>query len=111
MTCMKCRHWEQCVLPDGTTHYYGEKHACANVDHLCKWFVPKNEQPKWIPVTERLPEELQEVLTYSDFRGTNGFEDCEYQIAYLYNGKFNILNRPECVTHWMPLPQPPKEGE
>ena len=105
MTCMKCRHWEQCVLPDGTTHYYGKECACANVDHLCKWFVPKNEQPKWIPVTERLPRFANVVIVYRKHGliGLDFFIPMFGEWAKVRNG------RRFPVTHWMPLPQPPKE--
>lgn len=63
------------------------------------------KQPKWIPVTERLPEKYHQVLCY----GVNGMS-----IDY-YSGESSVLGRPlfmvseARVTHWMPLPEPPKE--
>ena len=56
---------------------------------------------KWIPVTERLPEENTAVLTYREsgiqveFRWHKGWDNDEFT--------------PCPVTHWTPLPQPPKE--
>lgn len=55
------------------------------------------ERPQWIPVTERLPdgEAWDRVLVYTD--------------------EGNIQTAPKCkvgngwITHWMPLPEPPKE--
>lgn len=70
---------------------------------------------KWIPVTERLPEYMENVLItdgvfsgmgwrdWYDYRGTKPRED--YWIAPSTN--VNELN----ITHWMPLPEPPKDGE
>lgn len=70
----------------------------------------------WIPVTERLPEYMENVLVtdgvfsgmgwrdYYDCHGTKPRED--YWIAPSTN--VNELG----ITHWMPLPQPPEsEGE
>ena len=55
---------------------------------------------QWIPVSERLPEPLTQVLSYGHgcFEGNmvdGGIWDSEYYSEY-------------SVTHWMPLPQPPK---
>ena len=66
-----------------------------------------NVGSKWIPVSERLPEEDEGVvLVYSgDVEPAimSGNIFLEYD---KYEG-WEINN----VTHWMPLPEPPKEGE
>ena len=55
----------------------------------------------WIPVAERLPEEDTPVLTFR----ANGME-----IEFQWNGKWDYDEMtPFHVTHWMPLPKPPKE--
>lgn len=56
----------------------------------------------WIPVTERLPEETMLVLCKSD----KGVHEalCSGQ-----DGKFFYFGDRIHATHWMPLPQPPKE--
>ena len=59
--------------------------------------------PKWIPVTERLPEPYTWVLVYAE----------KHKVAFdaFYDGaqwKDAILNG-LIVTYWMPLPEPPKE--
>ena len=73
---------------------------------------------QWISVKDRLPDE--EVLAANFAPGTHGYK--EYIIGYVEAVKcydldwekdkcvaqndFEIL---ENVTHWMPLPEPPKE--
>ena len=60
------------------------------------------EEPRWIPVTERLPEKNTRVIVcaslpegvHSDFI----YEDGHWFVS-------------TGVTHWMPFPEPPKEGE
>ena len=77
---------------------------------------------EWIPVTERLPERDKEVLLI-----VHGWEDRLYYTGCLNRQEaerswltgieskasdwkiwgFSYLREPS-VTHWMPLPQPPK---
>ena len=74
------------------------------VDHLIDNGVTVQE---WIPVTERLPEEWTDVLVFSRF----GFiETAVYTGAH---GKWRIgwngdMIEADSITHWMPLPEPPK---
>lgn len=63
------------------------------------------EQQRWIPVGERLPEESGEYLTYCG----------EYDgICILYcdvlKTKTKWRTRWKEVTYWMPLPEPPEEA-
>ena len=74
------------------------------------------EQPKWISVKDRLPEEGQEVLAYWNckkgiFNG-NSVEVCDYNDGRWWDFHRNrYLDTYGTVTYWMPLPEPPKEGE
>lgn len=62
---------------------------------------------KWINVKERLPKPKTEVLTFDGkhintcvfFNESGEFEDW---------GSIPASNFPECLTHWMPLPEVPK---
>lgn len=61
---------------------------------------------RWIPVTERLPEEYTRVIGFMAWKAMTAIE---YQ-----NGKWYSIDHleplpDEAVTHWMPLPKPPKE--
>lgn len=63
---------------------------------------------RWIPVTERLPEVGQRVLF--SFRN-HRTKQPRISIGW-YNGKQwdSPIATEYDVTHWMPLPEPPKEG-
>jgi hypothetical protein len=51
---------------------------------------------EWISVEDRLPEKYQDVLVYRDY---------SFDIDFVMSeGRFCI----DGVTHWMPLPEPPK---
>lgn len=76
------------------------------------------EQPKWIPVTDRLPKSMaNKVIVYLQH------DDLVPQIGYGHYEKFQgeemwynletdeqFTKRGYTVTHWMPMPKSP-EGE
>ena len=63
---------------------------------------------QWIPVSERLPEERKAVLAFSTCYGF-----CDMIEAAMWTGyRWEVTWTKEeyySVTHWMPLPEPPKE--
>ena len=65
---------------------------------LAEAALREQEERRWIPVTERLPDVGTEVLVYS--------EDDGICVDYYGGDSFGYYD----VTHWMPLPEPPKEG-
>lgn len=74
----------------------------------CGNYIPTNE---WISVEDRLPEAGQEILGYfarfeyvkttSIVASTDGTIMFEW-----WNGKYKLEGSE--LTHWMPLPEPPK---
>ena len=65
---------------------------------------------EWISVKERLPQEWEEVLVWSSC----GFVECAVYIGI--PGKWRVtwnhdLMEMDTITHWMPLPDAPKEGD
>ena len=59
---------------------------------------------KWIPVAERLPEPYKDVLVVENNGWCQKVEvNSMLSNGWLYDGRI--------VTHWMPLPQAPKDGE
>ena len=62
--------------------------------------------PKWISVAERLPDEDDLYLVCGVWgSGKQVVDTCEYKV---HDGYFSAAWNFD-VTHWMPLPQPPKE--
>ena len=62
---------------------------------------------EWISVTERLPEKGEEVLVFDTRENWTGFawlRPDETWTALGFDFPFDLGE----VTHWMPLPQPPK---
>ena len=67
--------------------------------------------PRWIPVTERLPEEVGTYLVCGRWREKQPeIWVCEFMIFGCLKGWANNAANPS-VSYWMPLPEPPKEGE
>ncbi len=76
--------------------------------------LKKKRKPKWIPVTERLPDYDEDVLVYANgllrvWDRIKTLDDVDYwEDEYGYWVDFND------VDYWMPLPpspEPPKESE
>ena len=62
--------------------------------------------PRWTPVTEKIPPDQEEVLVLT--RSKNGVRNVDK--GYWAIDHFIHRGRAQ-VTHWMPLPEPPKEVE
>lgn len=83
--------------------------SCARAEAAEARVAELEAEQRWIPVSERLPEESNAYLVYSpdvpDGAGTK-----VWQVAY-YAWKTPKMEFTTgyTVTHWMPLPKPPKE--
>lgn len=64
---------------------------------------------KWIPVTKRLPEESQFVLAYGEKLFPNRHDGGTVYVTRRIEDYWSGLGRTKNITHWMPLPEPPKE--
>lgn len=87
--------------------------AEVNAKRALKWAADAEkaeEKLRWIPVTEQLPLRGDRVICFGD-NGINivdfvcGDKWCALPWFYL-DGE-----QETGVTHWMQIPQPPKEGE
>ena len=64
---------------------------------------------KWIKTTDQFPEPFKPVLF---FRENKYNAKCVEIGFYVGEGKWSKGGwNSKSVTHWMPLPEPPKEGE
>lgn len=118
--CKGCPYYSGYELCMGTL----AEDALAYVQQLEQRLVEVNKTSmRWISVGERLPEKDQEVLLIA-----HGWESQSMYIGCLHNEEaetswltgitskesewsisgWSYLRAPE-VTHWMPLPEPPKE--
>ena len=89
------------------------------------------KEQRWIPVSERLPDEHDTIFAKlkgtdkwnkamfekmsDDVRIVEVFEDRTRRVfhSHTIDGKWDIerSNIKRAVTHWMPNPKPPKDGE
>lgn len=78
---------------------------------------PKQIKAEWVSVKDRLPDVFDEVLVYDTFSNTsisiawrentprkNGI------VNWYWNSQMSYPENLTHVTHWMPLPEPPKES-
>lgn len=65
------------------------------------------EENRWIPMSERMPEENQKCLIYPIDEGV--------EVAHPENGKFlfgdGYYAKPDEILYWRPLPELPKDKE
>ena len=92
------------LLRDAQDYLKEIRRSAARIEVMAKQL--ESAQPKWISVEERLPEPDKNVLTLENRKRVRiGYysEDCE---EWVIN---DMVAYDEDITHWMPLPEPPKE--
>lgn len=76
------------------------------------------QQGEWIPVSERLPDDMQKVLIWFEYFRYGDF-NCMYQtygFGYVCDGKWSPFINGETgwqdynIIAWQPLPEPYKKG-
>ena len=93
-TCTNCGGREHCKIK-----FEPSRKRC------CFW---KPElKPIWIPCSERMPETDTPVICYMRIGQILVMELSDDDGWYCGITRYN----PRAVTHWMPLPEPPKEDE
>jgi hypothetical protein len=68
-----------------------------------------SEAARWIPVEERLPEDMQEVYVYGSF-GNSSHPLYEVALYTVDDGWLGASEADEYwnITHWRVVPQPPE---
>jgi len=82
----------------------------AENDQLTAHYATERQDDKWIPVSERLPEDTERMLTivYDAFEDTTAISILQH---YGDGDWFSWESERYVVTHWTPLPELPKERE
>lgn len=101
----------------GRNYVYGsDREKWGNWDEIidaiddCPTIDPESLRPRWIPVMERLPDKSERYLVFNGrFEDIVGYVDGDWKIFDDGIGEFELY--PYCVTHWMPLPEPPGVNE
>ena len=107
--------------------YNREKHCCPRWNRVIRETaeeVRKNTEQRWIPVTEQLPEDEQEVLVTRHFLSDNQLkknaitESFYVEVASRmdeewrsYSDEYKIKRHLHKVIAWMPLPKPYERSE
>lgn len=87
-----------------------KKYLASEVDNtnLTGWLAEEHAKHLWIPVSERLPEESGDYLVYSIGGTWNQVSKIEIMFC---DGERFFTSSFYCPIYWMPLPEPPKDGE
>lgn len=90
---------------------HSEGNATAKLYNEAADAIEELSKPKWIPVAERLPEFAGAVLCMrkSIVCGVRPYQEILYVDEFGFKNFDDIYLADGVVTHWMPLPQPPKE--
>ena len=114
ITCRNCLWKTECCPTDMQKK---AADAIENLDDICQHQADEIRELKnqWIPVTERLPEVGKKVLVFAyghDVLTARMQKRTEYGYPmFECNGTFFEIAKLGRITHWMPLPEPPKDGE
>ena len=92
-----------CPVCRGEMRWYRDALICP----VCGEEVKHDHESTWIPVKERLPSKNARYLTVSiePWFGATVVDIMRWSGVWMYDGRQTEAT----VTHWMPLPTPPRE--
>lgn len=90
--------------------------ALDHIEHLQKRIAELEQERQWIPVSESKPKSGVPVLVWNGGLHTAFWfeqqDDTSFGGHWVWHPvRKNIYTFMLGVTHWQPLPQPPKDGE
>mgnify|MGYP000990102744 CR=1 FL=1 len=113
--CPFCGGTKICTEKGINLNYCDNCSAESNVEHwnnrpiedaLNARIAELEAERRWIPVSERLPDNWESVLTIDISKSTRD------AVTAFYNPETSLWSTPFSsdlwVTHWMPLPEPPE---
>lgn len=110
----RLRAWiENCKAAASLRRNRGEESAVLNAESRADAYrelLERRAADRWIPVSERLPEVDIMVLANDNgyvFSAKYCIND-SHRCGYWYNDEVEDFDG-HSVTHWKPLPEPPKE--
>lgn len=117
LACMGCGHEHNCgvsgcaVMQEAADRIANQStHIAALQQEIEKL---RGQVPRWIPVDERLPKTESwgaSKVVLGIVQNESGYPPPNPCFCvYLGNQKWRIRGRMATITHWMPLPEPPKE--
>lgn len=105
--CDHCPYCKECINFNAGNLY---RDALAYINQL------EARVPKWISVKDRLPEDDVDVIVYavSNNGGYTMLVTFHTHTLYGFNidgwaSPWQYFTRNYTITHWMPMPEPPKE--
>ena len=104
----------------GCSRYWAGVIADGLMENGVGFDKDKNVPSKWIPVTERLPEDdlpkgsrVKQIKVLTALKSSSGAVTVRSQMRYRMTWYTSAPWAWKCsgseITHWMPLPEPPKE--
>jgi len=113
--CPFCGGTKICTEKGINLNYCDNCSAESNVEHwnnrpiedaLNARIAELEAERRWIPVSERMPDDWESVLTIDISKSTRD------AVTAFYNPETSLWSTPFSsdlwVTHWMPLPEPPE---
>lgn len=90
--------------PERREHY----DSLDELNEACRMGMEALERTRWIPCSERLPKVCKDTsyLSYIPSFGVVDIADYHPDVD-----EWTFMGMPITVTHWMPLPEPPEEGD
>lgn len=97
----------EALLDECLNHYeVGNIEQNCTMDWICKTVRNFPAAPRWVRCEERLPDIAEKVLVYNRGQIFTAWRTSFSEPI----GKWDSYDfQTDDITHWMPLPEPPKE--